>query len=518
MTAWFWRVRKAIAHVCDDFEDVTSARQLARDHQDTQMRLPVRKPQGGGTLVWVVPTAATITKILSHPIFAGAYVWGRTRVQTVYRDGVVRKRLVRLPRPEDARVLLRDHHPAYISWERFEQNLARLSDNRSRCEDGQQHVGGRGAIRKGTALLTVLLYCGHCGRRFRPSYSVAARPLYRCYGERSETEQTRCFNVGAVRLDREIGRQLCRAPHPAAVRAATLAETLRADEQQNRIEQATLSVQAAQYEVDRALEQYDLVDPKNRLVADTLEGRLDQRLQELRVARDRADEARVAAQPLTDEQRGRLGELGEHFESVWNHPDADVALQKRILRTAIEQIIVTFDPETLEVEAVVHWHGRRHTSCRIRKPSRRRGGAANSDLVRSVRDLAVGTDDGDIARILNHNGLVPPRNLLWTADRVRQFRKHHRIRAEPALPGLFNSVQAGDYLGVAAHHVRPLASDGLVSRRGLDRSCRPVRAAPPRSSQSWLSSGPGRAGARWTEWLDTAAVPPVRPAASAGRC
>ena len=56
-----------------------------------------------------------------------------------------------------------DHHPAYITWERHEANLAQLRANRSVAEEV-------GSPRRGAALLAGLLVCGRCGRRLSVGY------------------------------------------------------------------------------------------------------------------------------------------------------------------------------------------------------------------------------------------------------------------------------------------------------------------------------------------------------------
>ena len=50
-------------------------------------------------------------------------------------------------------------------------------------------------------------------------------------------------------------------------------------------------------------------------------------------------------------------------------------------------------------------------------------------LVELVRKLSPDSPDGEIARILNMKHLTTPRGLRWTQDRVRDFRKQHRIRS-----------------------------------------------------------------------------------------
>jgi DNA invertase Pin-like site-specific DNA recombinase len=107
----------------------------------------VRERQGKGELGWRRPNRVTLQNLLKHPIYAGAYVYGRRQVDP-------RKQLSGRPStgrvvssPEEWHVLRKGEVPAYISWEQYERNQARLKANRARA-------GEPGAVRSGAALLS----------------------------------------------------------------------------------------------------------------------------------------------------------------------------------------------------------------------------------------------------------------------------------------------------------------------------------------------------------------------------
>ncbi|MCK1520108.1 MULTISPECIES: recombinase family protein [unclassified Bradyrhizobium] len=62
--------------------------------------------------------------------------------------------------------MIRDHHEAYISSEEFERNQRLIADN----ANGKSYLG-RGAIRRGEALLPGLFRCARCGRRLHVAYT-----------------------------------------------------------------------------------------------------------------------------------------------------------------------------------------------------------------------------------------------------------------------------------------------------------------------------------------------------------
>lgn len=63
-----------------------------------------------------------VHNILTNPIYAGAYAFGRTKSRVSVVDGRKRiRRGVHKPMPEWD-VLIKDHQAAYITWDEFERN------------------------------------------------------------------------------------------------------------------------------------------------------------------------------------------------------------------------------------------------------------------------------------------------------------------------------------------------------------------------------------------------------------
>ena len=104
--------------------------------------------------------------MLTNPVYAGAYAFGRTGSRVTIEAG--RKRIVRGFRKDRSawEVLILDHHEGYISWAEFERNQRLIADN----ANGKSFMS-RGSVRRGEALLAGLLRCGHCGRKLHVAYS-----------------------------------------------------------------------------------------------------------------------------------------------------------------------------------------------------------------------------------------------------------------------------------------------------------------------------------------------------------
>jgi hypothetical protein len=192
--------------------------------------------------------------------------------------------------------------------------------------------------------------------------------------------------------------------------------------------QLELSLQQARYEVAHARRQYDAVDPANRLVASELERRWNEALQA--VAKIESDITAMIAQrppPLGEAERQKLIALGADLERAWLHPGATAATRKRILRTALTEVIVRRDGAI--IHAVLHWHGGDHTELRLEQRLNAAGQPnprIPHDTIALMRELARLMPDCQIARLLNRIGIAATYGA-WTRQRVCNFRYHHEI-------------------------------------------------------------------------------------------
>jgi len=455
------RAQAAIRLMFDQFDRVTSLRQLAMWYRDTGTRFPVRTDSWNPKTVWQVPTSQTLRKLLVHPIYAGAYVWGRRPTGVDYVDGRLVKRVQAKRSLDQCPVCIRDHHPAYVSWDRIMANVTRLSENSARWKMNDN----QGAIREGLALLPGLLRCRACGSRLYVSYKKTGA-LYSCDGGHAKGSR-RCMSFGATEIDRGVGEELLRALAPHSVKAAIAACEQSEEEVAQRLTGLRLSVEAAQYEADRAFKQYDLVEPENRLVAGTLESRLNEKLALLQEAKKRLAEAEEEDRHLTDEQRQRLEDLAADFPHVWNHPQADPKLRKSLLRTVVREILVELKAEEKQLEVTIHWRGGVHTQIHVKKYDRRRGAAADPDLIEMVGKLAGdGITDADSARVLNMHGTTTPGGLTWTVARVTSFRRTHQIRygKRPSSEEYLTMSEAATHLGISRNGLLGLERIGALSR------------------------------------------------------
>jgi DNA invertase Pin-like site-specific DNA recombinase len=420
------RVREAISLVFARFAEMQSIRQVFLSLRADQIALPFidAKSSGQHQLRWKPPVYATVNNLLTNPVYAGAYVFGRTGSRVTIENG--RKRILRGYRKDrsDWAVLLVDHHEGYLSWADYERNQRLIADNAN-----GKGMMVRGAVRKGEALLAGLLRCGHCGRRLLVSYNGTKGDIgrYHCDATRSNPEAAPCISFCALRVDQAVGAEIVRLLQPLGVEAAIRVITdgeHQAGEKQRQIE---LVLEQARYEAARARRQYDAVDPDNRLVAGELERRWNAAL----AAVDQLEkelEALVRQRPavLGAEERQRLLRMGADLEAAWHHPAATAVTRKRIIRAVLREVVAHAEDD--QIRLLLHWQGGDHTHLTVRKNRRGQTRWAvepeTTDLIRACARLMP---DKAIAGMLNRTGKRTGRLNGWTQSRVRGFRNTHCI-------------------------------------------------------------------------------------------
>ena len=419
------RVRNALQLVFAKFAEFQSARQVHLWLRDEGIELPVKSRDGEARgVVWRLPGYNVVHNILTNPIYAGAYAFGRTTSKVSVEQG--RKRVRRgVHRPmAEWDVLIKDHHAAYITWEEFERNQRVIANNAT----GKGSATVKGAIRRGELLLPGLLRCGHCGRKLHVSYS-GKLGRYSCYGARTNHGTARCITISGLSIDAAVGAEVLRILKPLGIDAAVRAIATQTSETSAAQRQLELSLQQARYEAAHAQRQYDAVDPTNRLVAGELERRWNKALQAVhRIEGEIAAIVAAKPPPLGERERQQLMQLGADLELAWSHPGATAATRKRILRTALNEIVVR--KEGAVINMVLHWQGGDHTALQVKlrlNAAGRPRWVQPEDTIALVRELARLMPDRQIARLLNRSGKPTGHGNGWTEQRVRGFRKHHHI-------------------------------------------------------------------------------------------
>jgi len=418
------QVQHALRMVFAKFAELQSVRQVHVWLREEGIALPAacHSTAEGRSIVWRLPLYNTVHNILTNPVYAGAYAFGRTMSKVSVEEG--RKRVRRgLRRPlAEWDVLLKDQHESYISWAEFERNQRVIANNAT----GKGSAIARGAARHGELLLAGLLRCGHCGRKMYVAYGGKAG-RYHCEGALVNHGTERCISFGGLRADHAVGMEVLRVLKPLGIDAAVKALDAQAGETSAAKRQLELALQRARFEAAHARRQYDAVDPTNRLVAGELERRWNEVLQVVhRIESEIAAIETRKTVPLGEVERQQLMQLGTDLALAWSHPAATSATRKRIVRAALSEIVVRVEAE--HIEMILHWQGGDHTALKVKKNGvGKHRWTIPEDTLSLVRELARLMPDRQIARLLNRAGKPTGRGNGWTQARVCSFRSHHGI-------------------------------------------------------------------------------------------
>jgi DNA invertase Pin-like site-specific DNA recombinase len=374
-------IHRAVQLLFERYRAGGSSSDVVRHFARHGVRFPSRF---GKRVVWNVLTLSRVHQVLSNPLYSGAYVYGRTRGETALEDGI-RRRHIRAVPIDDWPVVIRDAHPAYISWEEYLVNRKRMADNSPRKRDGT----GPCAAREGRALLQGLLICGKCGSRLSVRYSGqdGRYPSYQCTRLHSEAIGKYCQIFYTRNVDEPLVELVLASVTREALESAT--DVVEIIEQQDAAleQQWKLRLEKARYEAKRAERQYDACEPENRVVARSLETRWNDKLIELaKLESEYEDMRRARRLELSDIERRRILELAENLPRLWRANTTTDRDRKLLLRMLIKEIGVRpVDVPRPVLIVKVLWHTNAVTELEVDRPGRGSGGRKiNARVVRTV--------------------------------------------------------------------------------------------------------------------------------------
>lgn len=456
------RVREAIDLVFRKMNELGSVRQVLLWFIEEQHSLPsVVYDEFGRKTIWKSPIYNAVHKVVTNPMYAGAYGFGKTERRTHVQEGRARKTNGHKKALRDWTVLLKDHHPGYITWEQFERNQQRLVEN-AHMKSGVDPKAGRG----GHALLSGLIRCARCACMLHVWYKSNQNTVrYYCFGNTAQGGN-RCIGFGGLKTEQAVTAEMLRAiagdAIEAAIRAAEQAVAL-SKERQRLVE---MELEQARYEAHLAARRYESVDPDNRLVARELEARWNLALKKAAEVEERLQRLNLVPddKPLPD--RSLLMSLAHDLPALWNSPSTDMRLKQRIARILIREIVADIDEKQREVVLVIHWHGGRHTELRFPKNGLGEHGHRTSlEAVEVVRRMAGLFPDKEIAATMNRLRIRTGVGNAWTPMRVASMRCYHKLPAYTSTqpkPDFLTLEQAAERLGICTTTARKLIDLGVI--------------------------------------------------------
>ena len=308
------QIRETIAHFFETFSRVGSAHQTVKAFRDEGLLFPSRVRNGDATIFRSL-TVSTAIRTLHNPRYAGVYAYGQRR----YRRTADGKKEQRKRERNDWIACIPNAHAGYITWDEFQDNLKLLEANGRGYE-----IARASPPREGVALLQGRAVCGRCGSHFRVRYAARRNRLeswYVCDRASSDRCEPDCQSIAGAPVEEAIGLLIAQKMTPAAVE---LALEIR-DEITARLQEAdrlrSRAVERAQIDADLAQRRFMMVDPSNRLVANTLESEWNDKLRILAKARDDVERERREERLALDQAvRERLVAMTTDFKKLWADP------------------------------------------------------------------------------------------------------------------------------------------------------------------------------------------------------
>ncbi|CAN0518932.1 unnamed protein product, partial [Ectocarpus sp. 8 AP-2014] len=316
-----------------------------------------------GDLRWTRATVSAVASILKNPAYAGAFVYGRTRIRAACSD----RSAAKVPKPiEEWRIVVKDRYPPYIDWSTYERIRGIVSDNRA----DYMRTKTRGAPRDGDLLLHGIAWCAHCGHKMYVRYKSGGE--YVCNHLRTHSGLPTCQQMRAAHVDAAVADAFLTALAPVELDALS-----RARRSQSKVDaalhaNALREVERTRYAAALAERQFNRVDPDNRLVASELESRWEAALMETRAA-----EAALAEQPvsrpasaqvvLSQDLTSKVVALSGRLPQIWADPATSDAHRKAMLRCLVEKVVLDRGAHDLALARIV-WRGGAVTNLEVKMP------------------------------------------------------------------------------------------------------------------------------------------------------
>ena len=405
--------------------ELGSVRQVLRWFREENLLLPAFPHElGERKMIWKLPGYASLHSMLTHPIYAGAYAYGKTETRTQMVEGRTRKSAGHGKPPSGWKVLIKEHHAGYLSWEEYERNQSMIAAN-AHIHSGAEPKAGRG----GGALLSGLLRCRRCGRMIHVFYPGTV-VRYVCNAGRAQYGEGTCISFGGLRIDAAVSNEVLQAVSGNALQAALDAAEQVQQKRQDLRKAIELELGQARYEARLAARRYESVDPEQRLVAAELEARWNTALQKTKELECKLQKFDEESQSSPAPNKEVLLSLAQDLPAIWNSPSTNMRLKQRIVRILIREIIADVEEKNREVVLVIHWAGGRHSELRVKKSETGRSRRCTDlEAIEVLRQMAGKFSDQQIAATLNRLKLRTGVGNSWNVMRVRSARSYHQLPA-----------------------------------------------------------------------------------------
>ena len=411
-------VQERLGLVFQTFLKSRTVAKVMRELNHNGLDIPRRDRHGD--LRWTRATVSAVSAILRNPAYAGAFVYGRTRLRAA---GVETLSPGKVARPiEEWRVVVKDRYPPYIDWATFETIRDIIRDNRAEY----MRAKTRGTPRDGDLLLHGIAWCARCGHKMYVRYKGGGE--YVCNHLRTHEGLPACQHIPASRVDAAVAEAFLTAVAPAELDALSKARRTQQQMDATLRAGAEREIERKRYAAALAERQFNRVDPDNRLVAGELERRWEAALNEVRTAEE-ALVRQIRAQPAAPMAMGKdlnnkVVSLAGRLPRIWADAATSDARRKALLRCLVEKVVLDRGEHDVALVRIV-WRGGAVTDLSVKMKV---NSVASLTRGAEMRDRAItlagaGMPDDQIAAALTADGHRSPncaeKVLPITVQRIR---------------------------------------------------------------------------------------------------
>jgi hypothetical protein len=325
--------------------------------------------------------------------------------------------------------------------------------------------------------------CGRCGAHMRVHYAARRGQVdtwYTCNRAYSYRGEPHCQTIAGWPVDEAIGELIAAEMTPAAVE---LALEIRKEIEARHDEADRLrlrAVERAQFDAELAQRRFMLVDPGNRLVADTLEREWNDKLRILGGAQKERERAlRENRITLDDAIQERLIAMTTDFRTVWRDPALPNSERKQLLAYVIEDVTLLKFPAEGVTRIHVRFKGGKTETLTTQNPkSSAQQVKTKPEVVELVDRLLDNHICAEIADILNAKGIRPggsarrnQANAQFTDLRVIYLVKQYGLRSRYDRlrdRGMLTKAEAASKLDITEGTLVRWAKYGLVTKHAYD--------------------------------------------------
>lgn len=461
------QVKDTIKLIFTTFKRTGSARGVLKHFRINNLNFPkkVASIPNKGEIIWKPLTNARILSILHNPRYAGAFVYGRKGSKKL-----IDSKTKHFNKPiNEWTYLIKDIHPGYISWKTYQDNLKTLEEN---CTDYSEKKR-RNPPREGPALIQGLVICGICGEHMTVNYYTRNKnthPNYVCQKDRIRNGSSLCQFVTGKYIDDVIEKVILESVTLLNIKSAIKVEEKLAEriDEVNALKNKEL--ERARYDADMAQMRYMKVDPRNRLVADSLEADWNLKLKNYQKINEKIkDEKEKSINKVSMAKQSELIELAKSFPKFWKEIKSNNKNRKKVIRFVIKDVTLK---KTDKIYIGIRFKGGEIKETTLPLPENNFvAWTTDSRIVKEIDRLLDTHTQKEIAERFNKLGWKTGKGKEFTSIRIERIRSMYKLRNKEKRwkeSGWLTRPEIAAILKVSVTTITLMANKGILKTKNYN--------------------------------------------------